>query len=293
MAARSHHARTILADIDFRDRSEIDGVAGRIVVEVAGAEMQVAPAFGRFIPERQPRQALGRSPTAVSANRTAELVLAGPKDGGRPGVPQVFRLVIKTDPQVAKRRERLEERRAFHEGRVAETADDLQTERLLPLADADIAEHGQIGGFHPHVGERCRPVMVACSCVSFDRSLTVASTLPIGGSHRRFNRYVGQTRNDPFHSYDRIQAPTVCGDSRVTTQQGELNRRCRWDFSARVVGEVDVACPKGSDAFLARNGRLPLCRLWPLSVSKGRGGSFEYRSYASRLAAGAALGAAT
>jgi hypothetical protein len=41
---------------------------------------------------------------------------------------------------MAKRRERLEQRRAFHEGLVTKTADDFQAKRLFPLANADVAE---------------------------------------------------------------------------------------------------------------------------------------------------------
>jgi hypothetical protein len=100
-----------------------------------------------------------------------------------------------------KRREWLEERRAFHEGQIAETADDLQVGYLIA---------GAAGG-----SAAALAYVRASSCPNIGEWEATPSTLPMGGSHWRFKRYVGQTRNDHCHSNNRIQGPTVCGDSRV------------------------------------------------------------------------------
>ena len=87
------------------------------------------------------------------ADRVAELILSRAKTRGGPGHRQVVGVVVEADAEVTERRERLEQHRPFHERRVAKAADHFQAERLLPLADADVAEHRQTGLLDPDVGE--------------------------------------------------------------------------------------------------------------------------------------------
>src|SRR5262245_28155198 len=152
-ASRSRAAIGVLPDENFWDRAEGDGMQRRGIEKVVTAQMQVA-ASCVFVVPGQPRYAASESVAAARAQRATELVLARANIGISPSRHQIFCVVIGTDTDVPERSERLKQARPLHKRRIAEAADDFETKRLLPLANAHCAEERQIRVFNPHVGKR-------------------------------------------------------------------------------------------------------------------------------------------
>src|SRR5689334_14062413 len=109
--------------------------------------MQIRPTRRALIPIRQPCKTLGCSPTAIRADRVAELVLARAKSGGRPCRREIVSMIVKAHADMTERCERLEQQRPFHKSRVTETADYFQAEGLLPLTDPNVAQQRQVYRF--------------------------------------------------------------------------------------------------------------------------------------------------
>jgi len=117
--------------------------------EVPGPQVQIA--FSILLPHRQHGGSLGRAPAPIVCQSTPKLILPGSEHGCSPRRIQFLSVIIESHPHVAKWGKWLKQQTAFHEGRVAETADDFEAERLFPLADTYVPQQWHLSLLNPDI----------------------------------------------------------------------------------------------------------------------------------------------